>query len=80
MDLIERIAKDMWELEKKCFDSDKLLTWNDVGIDVKEYWVSQAVKATQTIMSWLKPRNTSIIVPSDDFTLYLRREIDKSTP
>lgn len=90
MNLIEKIARDMWEFEMWELEKNVMslpatqqninITWHSLDIEIKEYWVSQAVRATQTIMSWLEPQNTVVTVPSDDFVLYLSKEVDKSVP
>ena len=83
MDLIETLAKNMWECEKRTIpltanEPDAIMTWNGLGIEVKEYWTIQAIQATSTIMHWLEPHNTVVTVPSKDFILSLNNEIVKS--
>ncbi len=75
---------EMWELKNvmpaPATKQNINVAWDNLDIGIKEYWVSQAIRTTQTIMLWLEPRNTVVTVPSDDFTLYLSEEIDKSVP
>lgn len=83
MDLIERIAKDMWEHECKVIPNPtvtmKIVTsWDDLQVEAKNYWMNKAVSSVNLVIEWLHPQFNDIGVSGEIFANSLNYEIKKT--
>jgi len=83
MNLIEKIAKSMWEHEGAVIPNPTVTMgivtcWDNLQKGAKDYWMGKAIKSVDLVIEWIHPQCNDIPMTGEIFANALNYEIKKT--